>query len=52
MSMDTATLEPTTAEDITRFIDAWLDENSWRIDSGVIDFALDVRRLLADLDRS
>jgi hypothetical protein len=44
--MDTATLDRTTAEDILQFIDQWLDENVWKVDGYVIDFALDVRSLV------
>jgi hypothetical protein len=33
-------------------IDAWLSEHSWWADSRAIDFALDVRAVLADRERS
>ncbi len=33
-------------------IDAWLSEHSWWADSRAIDFALDVRGVLADRERS
>jgi hypothetical protein len=46
--MDTATVERTTTEEVLRFIDAWLDDNGWKIDGVAMDFALDVRRLVAD----
>ena len=49
--MDTTTLEHTTTEEIVRFIDEWLDENSWKIDATMIDFALDIRRLVAGGER-
>jgi len=45
----------TTSEKITvlqpvEFIDAWLNENAMWVDSRVVDFALDVRMLLAAED--
>lgn len=46
--METATLDRTTTEDILRFIDGWLDDNAWKIEGTMIDFALDVRRLVAE----
>jgi hypothetical protein len=46
--MDAATLDRTTTEELLRFIDEWLDGNGWKIDGYVIDFALDVRRLVAE----
>ena len=49
--MDTATLEKNVSqEDILRFVDQWLDENSWKLDAAVVDFALDVRQLVSNLD--
>jgi len=33
-------------------IDAWLSEHSWWADSRAIDFALDVRAVLADREQS
>ena len=35
---------------IIDFIDHWLDENGWRTDSRVADFALDVRLMLEALE--
>jgi hypothetical protein len=46
--MDTATLERTNVEDVLRFIDEWLDDNAWKCESWVIDFALDVRSLVEE----
>ena len=46
--METATIEKATTEEIVRFIDQWLDDNSWKIDSVMLDFALDMRRLVAE----
>ncbi len=34
---------------IIQFIDNWLDENGWKADSRVADFALDVRLMLEQL---
>ena len=34
-------------DDLTRYIDDWLDDNAWRVDARVIDFVLDVRLALA-----
>jgi hypothetical protein len=31
--------------DLTSYIDDWLDENAWRLDARVLDFVLDVRLL-------
>lgn len=33
-------------------IDAWLNEHSWWADNRAIDFALDVRAVLADADEA
>lgn len=37
-------------QSVVDFIDAWLSENAWTIDSRVIDFALDVRNMLAEIE--
>lgn len=39
-------------ESVVDFIDAWLTENAWTIDSRVVDFALDVRNMLAEVEAS
>lgn len=36
--------------DIINHIDGWLDEHAWRLDDPQIDFALDVRRLVEQLE--
>jgi hypothetical protein len=33
----------TTNAELIEYIDAWLDDNSWRLDRRTLDFALDVR---------
>ncbi len=38
-------------EQIIQHIDEWLTEHGWRLGDSEIDFALDVRRLVAQLDR-
>ncbi len=48
--METATLERVSQQDLLRFVDQWLDDNSWKLDAAVIDFALDIRQMVADLD--
>lgn len=49
--METATIEVNeeqiSDEDIVRFIDSWLDDHSWKLDSSIVDFALDLRTLIA-----
>lgn len=53
MDMETATIETAineeqlTDEEIVRFIDTWLDDHSWKLDSSIVDFALDLRTLIA-----
>ncbi len=39
---------PDLTSDAVAFIDAWLSEHSWWADPRTIDFALDVRAILAD----
>jgi len=39
-------------QSVVDFIDAWLTENAWTIDSRVIDFALDLRNMLAEVEAS
>ena len=39
-----------TPDDIITHIDDWLAEHAWSLDDKPIDFALDVRRLIADLE--
>ncbi len=29
--------------ELVEYIDEWIDENAWRLDERIIDFALDVR---------
>jgi hypothetical protein len=36
-------------EQIIAHIDGWLTEQAWRLGENEIDFALDVRRLVAEL---
>ena len=36
--------------DIIDHIDDWLNEHSWRLDDQEIDFALDIRRLVDQLE--
>jgi hypothetical protein len=38
-------------EEIIEHIDEWLDEHSWRLGDPDLDFALDVRRLVNQLER-
>ena len=33
--------------DLIEYIDSWIDENAWRLDDRIIDFALDVRLMAA-----
>jgi hypothetical protein len=37
-------------DDIIDHIDGWLSEHAWRLDEQEIDFALDVRRLVEQLE--
>lgn len=37
---------------VVDFIDAWLADNAWTVDSRAIDFALDVRNMLAELEKA
>lgn len=37
-------------EHIIEQIDEWLTENGWRLGESEIDFALDIRQLVAELD--
>lgn len=46
-STDTTTDRSTEA---VAFIDAWLNEHAWWADARAIDFALDVRAVLAEND--
>ena len=39
-----------TAETIIAQIDAWLEEYAWRLDDTAIDFALDMRRAVVELE--
>jgi hypothetical protein len=39
-------------QSVVDFIDAWLTANAWTIDSRVIDFALDLRNMLAEVEAS
>jgi len=41
---------PVTAETIIAQIDAWLEEYAWRLDDTAIDFALDMRRAVVELE--
>lgn len=41
-----------TAETIIAQIDAWLEEYGWRLDDTAIDFALDMRRSVVELEES
>ncbi len=38
------------AETIIAQIDAWLEEYAWRLDDTAIDFALDMRQAVTDLE--
>ncbi len=42
----------TNEQQILDFIDAWLADNAWTADSRVIDFALDIRNMLAEIEES
>ena len=33
--------------ELIEYIDAWIEENAWRLDDRLIDFALDVRLMAA-----
>jgi hypothetical protein len=35
--------------ELIEYIDAWLDDNSWRLDERTLDFALDVRLMAGGL---
>ena len=48
--LDPSAIHRTGPESAVDFIDAWLTENAWTIDSRVIDFALDVRNMLAEVE--
>ena len=37
---------------VVDFIDAWLADNAWTVDSRAIDFALDVRNMLDELEKA
>ncbi len=39
-------------ETIIAEIDAWLTEHAWKLDESNIDFALDVRRMVVELEDS
>lgn len=41
---------PVNAETIIAQIDAWLEEYAWRLDDTAIDFALDMRQAVTDLE--
>jgi hypothetical protein len=43
---------PVTAEQIIAQIDAWLEEYAWRLDDTAIDFALDIRRSVVELEET
>lgn len=47
--------EPIVGDDprqVVDFIDAWLADNAWTVDSRAIDFALDVRNMLDELEKA
>lgn len=33
--------------ELIEYVDAWIEENAWRLDDRLIDFALDVRLMAA-----
>ena len=37
---------------IIEYVDQWLTENGWRLDSRIHDFALDVRLMLEQLEEN
>lgn len=37
---------------VVDFIDAWLADSAWTVDSRAIDFALDVRNMLIELENA
>lgn len=39
-----------TPENIVAEIDTWLTEHAWRLDDKNIDFALDLRRMILELE--
>jgi|GEM_PF-4155640 len=41
-----------TPERIIAQIDAWLAEHAWRLDETNIDFALDLRQMVLELEQS
>lgn len=43
---------PDRSTEAVALIDAWLNEHSWWADNRAIDFALDVRAVLADGDEN
>lgn len=49
MTTTTETIKDRSTEAVA-IIDAWLNEHSWWADNRAIDFALDVRAVLADGD--
>ena len=48
MESDVTTAGQDRSSEAVAFIDAWLTEHSWWADRRAIDFALDVRAMLAD----
>lgn len=48
-SMKTADRQSET-DTVVGFIDEWLAEHGWRLDDRVLDFALDVRTMLDEVD--
>lgn len=48
METDVTTTGREHSNEAMAFIDAWLTEHSWWADPRAIDFALDVRAILAD----
>ena len=50
--MDPETITGADQRQVVDFIDAWLADNAWTVDSRAIDFALDVRSMLAALEQA
>jgi hypothetical protein len=51
MNTSTETKSQDRTGEAVALIDAWLSEHSWWADSRAIDFALDVRAVLADREQ-
>ena len=52
MNTSTKTESQDRTGEAVALIDAWLSEHSWWADTRAIDFALDVRAVLADREQS